>query len=83
MKGLDETSDDTGHTWDNDLKEYNNPLPKWWLYTFYLTLIFSAIYLILYPGLGNFQGILGWSQYGQYQAEREAAERSPCLLPSG
>lgn len=59
----------TGHTWDVDLKENNNPLPKWWLNTFYLTIIFTIVYLILYPGFGNLPGILGWSQLGQYDDE--------------
>lgn len=64
-----EGDDSTGHTWDGDLKEYNNPLPKWWLNTFYLTIVFTVVYLVLYPGFGNFVGTLGWSQYGQYQEE--------------
>ena len=62
----DEESEDkddksTGHVWDVDLKENNNPLPKWWLNTFYLSIVFSVIYLILYPGMGNFEGIADWS----------------------
>jgi cytochrome c oxidase cbb3-type subunit 3 len=67
----EEQSDDesTGHIWDNDLKENNSPLPKWWLNTFYLSIVFSAGYLVLYPGMGNFAGILGWTQTGQYDAE--------------
>jgi cytochrome c oxidase cbb3-type subunit III len=65
----EQASDTTGHVWDGDLKEYNNPLPRWWLWLFYLTVVFSIIYLVLYPGLGNFQGVLGWSQTGQYQEE--------------
>ena len=65
----EKASDTTGHVWDGDLKEYNNPLPRWWLWLFYLTVVFSIIYLVLYPGLGNFQGVLGWSQTGQYQEE--------------
>lgn len=64
----------TGHTWDGDLEEYNNPLPRWWLWLFWLTVIFSALYLILFPGLGNFAGTLGWSQVGQYEEEVEQAE---------
>ena len=39
----------TGHVWDEDLKELTNPLPNWWLWTFYITIIFSVIYWILYP----------------------------------
>jgi len=58
----------TGHTWDG-LQELNNPLPKWWLWLFYFTIIFSLVYLVIYPGLGNFQGTLGWSSQGQYDEE--------------
>ncbi len=65
----EKASDTTGHVWDGDLEEYNNPLPRWWLWLFYLTVVFSIIYLVLYPGLGNFQGVLGWSQTGQYEEE--------------
>jgi cytochrome c oxidase cbb3-type subunit 3 len=66
--------DVTGHTWDGDLQEYNNPLPAWWLWMFYITIIFGLIYLVLYPGLGNFQGVRNWTSVGQYQQERERAE---------
>jgi cytochrome c oxidase cbb3-type subunit 3 len=59
----------TGHVWDGDLREMNNPLPRWWVWLFIMTVVFSLIYLALYPGLGNFSGKLGWSQIGQYEAE--------------
>ncbi len=65
----EKASDTTGHVWDGDLREYNNPLPRWWLWLFYLTVAFSVVYLVLYPGLGNFKGVLGWSQTGQYEEE--------------
>ncbi|MCW5624996.1 MAG: cytochrome-c oxidase, cbb3-type subunit III [Burkholderiales bacterium] len=65
-----------GHVWDEDLEEYNNPLPRWWMWMFYLSLLFSAIYLVLYPGLGSFAGVWNWSSTGQYEGEqRRAAER--------
>ncbi len=64
----------TGHKWDGDLEEYNNPLPRWWLGLFYVTVLMSIAYFILYPGLGNFSGVYGWTQTSQYQAEMEAAE---------
>jgi cytochrome c oxidase cbb3-type subunit III len=65
----------TGHVWDGDLQEYHNPMPRWWIWLFYLTVLFSVIYLILYPGLGTqWQGVLKWTQSGQYQAEVKAAE---------
>ena len=63
-----------GHVWDGDLEEYNNPLPKWWMWMFYLTLIFGVAYLVLYPGLGTFKGIRGWTSVGQYKEERAQAE---------
>jgi cytochrome c oxidase cbb3-type subunit 3 len=69
-----ETVETTGHTWDGDLQEYNNPLPRWWLWLFYLTVVFAAVYLVLYPGLGTFAGVLGWSQTGQYDNEVEIAD---------
>ncbi len=58
----------TGHSYDG-IKEYNNPLPRWWLYMFYITIIFSIVYLVLYPGLGKFAGITGWTSAGQHEAE--------------
>lgn len=63
----------TGHVWDEDLEELNNPLPRWWLNLFYISLAFGTIYLVLYPGLGSFDGILGWSQTKQYEEEIQAA----------
>jgi cytochrome c oxidase cbb3-type subunit 3 len=58
-----------GHVWDGDLEEYNNPLPRWWLVLFIGSLIFALLYLLLYPGLGAFPGLLGWTQQEQYEAE--------------
>lgn len=63
-----------GHVWDEDLEELNNPLPLWWLYLFHFTIVFGVIYLILYPGLGSFEGLLGWTQVSEYQEEKAAAE---------
>ena len=65
---------DTGHVWDKDLREYNNPLPRWWLWLFYITIVFSVIYLALFPGLGSFTGIKGWTQSGQYVQQRNEAD---------
>ena len=64
----------TGHTWDGDLEEYNNALPRWWLYLFWLTAIWLIIYLIIFPGFGNFAGTSGWTQAGQYEQEVAAAD---------
>jgi len=65
----------TGHAWDEDLQEWNNPLPMWWTYLFYITVVFGLVYLALYPGLGSFPGLLGWTSVGQYDREREAAAK--------
>ena len=65
---------DTGHTWDGDLREYNNPLPKWWLWLFYITVVFGLVYFVLYPGLGTWKGIKGWTQASQWEQENAAAE---------
>ncbi|WP_159916707.1 cytochrome-c oxidase, cbb3-type subunit III [Pantoea sp. 18069] len=64
----------TGHVWDGDLRELNNPLPRWWVWLFIITLIFGIVYLAAYPGLGAMAGKLGWSQVGAYEAERAKAK---------
>ena len=63
----------TGHVWDEDLRELNNPLPRWWMWLFVMTVVFSAVYLAFYPGLGSFAGTLKWSSVGQYEAEQDKA----------
>ena len=69
----------TGHVWDGDLREANNPLPRWWSGLFVITIVFAAIYLWLYPGLGASAGAAKWSAHGQYDAEKSAldAEMTP------
>jgi cytochrome c oxidase cbb3-type subunit 3 len=69
----------TGHVWDGDLREMNNPLPRWWVWLFILTIIFAVIYLVMYPGFGSAAGKLGWTSAGQYQAEIDKgnAETAP------
>ena len=61
----------TGHVWDEDLTELNNPLPRWWLWLFIITVAFGGVYLSLYPGLGSNKGTLAWSS----RAEHDAAAR--------
>lgn len=63
----------TGHVWDEDLKELNNPLPRWWMWLFVITVVFAGAYLALYPGLGSHQGSLKWSSTGQLQSETDKA----------
>lgn len=71
IKGEGET---TGHVWDGDIREYNKPLPRWWLYMFYATIVFSIGYLVWYPGLGNFAGTSGWTSAKEHDAERDRQE---------
>lgn len=63
-----------GHVWDDDLTEYNNPLPRWWMWLFYLTIFFALGYLAVYPGLGAFGGQFAWSSRGAYEQEVRDAD---------
>lgn len=65
----------TGHVWDEDLTEMNNPLPLWWVGLFILTIVFAIGYLIFYPGFGDYPGSLKWSTHGEYTAEVAAANK--------
>ncbi|PPC88372.1 MAG: cytochrome-c oxidase, cbb3-type subunit III [Methylotenera sp.] len=69
----------SGHVWDEDLREMNNPLPRWWVGLFIITIVFSLLYLVAYPGLGTYKGELGWSQEKQYQ--QEMADANKALAP--
>ena len=66
--------DVTGHTWDDDLEEFNNPLPRWWLWLFYITIVFGFIYIAICPGFGSYAGTTGWTQTNQYEAEMKQAK---------
>ena len=76
-KKVESASDNTtGHVWDGDLTEMNNPLPRWWMWLFVLTIVFGFGYLFAFPGLGTFSGKLNWTQRGEYNAEMaKAAEQ--------
>jgi len=63
-----------GHVWDEDLEELNNPLPSWWLNMFWITIVFAIAYLVLYPGMGTYKGVLDWTQNNQYDIEIAAAD---------
>ena len=63
----------TGHVWDEDLREMNNPMPRWWVWLFVLTIVFSLLYLVAYPGLGSYPGELGWTTRDEYASEVEKA----------
>ncbi|RSZ59898.1 cytochrome-c oxidase, cbb3-type subunit III [Massilia atriviolacea] len=64
----------TGHVWDENLTELNTPLPRWWMWLFYITIVFALAYLVLYPGLGSYAGKLGWKSSGEYQQELAKAD---------
>ena len=67
------TDKTTGHEYDG-IQEYDNPLPAWWFYMFVITIVWGAAYLVIYPGMGNFPGILGWTQIEQHDREVTAAD---------
>ena len=69
----DEDAEGHGHEFDG-ITELETPLPRWWYNMFVATIVFAVIYLLLYPGLGNFGGMLGWTQADQWQAEVDRAE---------
>ena len=63
----------TGHEYDG-IEEFDNPLPAWWFYMFAITIVWGVGYLIVYPGMGNYAGAIGWTQLGQYEREVAAAD---------
>lgn len=68
-------ADHPSQVWDQDLTELNNPLPRWWLWLFFISVLFAIGYLALYPGIGVYAGALGWSQQSQHAADVAAAEK--------
>ncbi|MCL4108934.1 UNVERIFIED_CONTAM: hypothetical protein GTU68_008129 [Idotea baltica] len=72
---VEQSRDDntTGHVYDG-IEELDNPLPAWWFYMFLITIVWAIGYLIVYPGMGNYPGLLGWTQVGQHDAEVAAAD---------
>ena len=63
----------TGHVYDG-IEEYDNPLPKWWFQLFVGTLIFGALYLIWFPGMGAWKGLGGWTSVGNLEADLAKAD---------
>ncbi|HBB79014.1 MAG TPA: cytochrome C oxidase Cbb3, partial [Pseudomonas sp.] len=73
----DSTEETVGHSYDG-IEEYDNPLPRWWFMLFVATVVFALGYLALYPGLGNWKGLLpgyegGWTQVKEWQREMDRA----------
>lgn len=75
VQQMSETDNTTGHIYDEDIVEMNNPLPRWWMWLFILTCVFGIIYLIAFPGLGSYKGLLGWSEVKQYEQEVDASNK--------
>ncbi len=73
----------TGHTWDEDLTELNNPLPRWWMWLFIITVVFGIAYLVIFPGAGSHAGALGWTSIGQYENEQAQAKTAMAPLYAG
>ena len=79
-KAMTANDNTTGHVWDGDLREMNNPLPRWWVWLFVITVVFALVYLYMYPGLGSSPGKLGWTSLGQHKAEMEKGEKEVAPL---
>jgi cytochrome c oxidase cbb3-type subunit 3 len=69
------TDNTTGHVWDEDLRESNNPMPRWWMWLFVISVVYALLYLAAYPGLGAYPGKMGWSTRGEYDTAMESADR--------
>ena len=69
----------TGHSWDG-IEEYNNPMPRWWFWMFVCMILFSAGYLVVYPGMGDYKGVFNWTSRGQYAKEVAAADKTVNVL---
>ncbi len=82
-KAMTDSDNTTGHVWDGDLREMNNPLPRWWVGLFIITCVFALVYLYLYPGLGTYPGSLKWTQTGQFDREVERGNAQVAPIYAG
>jgi cytochrome c oxidase cbb3-type subunit 3 len=73
----------TGHVWDEDLREANNPMPRWWIGLFIATIVYGVGYLVVYPGLGSYAGTFGWTTRGEHAAEMAEADKALQPLYAG
>ena len=74
FRGPASADNTTGHVWDEDLREMNNPMPRWWMGLFVLTIVFGIGYLVVFPGLGSYRGTLAWSTQGEYEKAMDKAD---------
>ncbi|CAN7280092.1 cytochrome-c oxidase, cbb3-type subunit III [Polaromonas sp. LjRoot131] len=75
QKVVPSSDNTTGHVWDEDLRESNNPMPRWWMWLFVISVIYSLLYLVAYPGLGAYKGEMGWSTRGEYDVAMVKADK--------
>jgi cytochrome c oxidase cbb3-type subunit 3 len=75
-KGAATSDNTTGHVWDEDLTEMDNPMPRWWMWLFVATIVFALLYLVAFPGLGSYEGQLRWSSRQEYATEVDQANRA-------
>lgn len=70
----DPKPEDTSHYWDGDITEYNKPMPRWWINGFYIAMVFAAVYLAWYGGLGGVPGLSNWSSQDEHARDKAAAD---------
>jgi cytochrome c oxidase cbb3-type subunit 3 len=75
VKQMSTTDNTTGHVYDEDIVEMNNPMPRWWMWLFVITCVFGLAYLVIYPGLGTYKGLKKWSSKQEYEQEIEASKQ--------
>jgi cytochrome c oxidase cbb3-type subunit 3 len=75
INGEKSQGEGTGHVWDGNLTELNNPMPRWWLILYYITIVYGGIYLAYYGGYGDNDGLGDWSSVQEYNEEVAEAEK--------
>jgi len=80
MRPHTDTDGTTGHVWDETLQEFNNPLPRWWVGLYIITIVFGILYWTLYPGVGTYKGLLGWTSANQLEKEQAAAKEAEAKI---
>lgn len=69
----EEENKTTGHVYDG-IEEYDNPLPRWWFIMFIVTFVYAGVYLLVYPGLGSWPGLFGWTSVKELRGHQQQAD---------
>ena len=69
----EEENKTTGHVYDG-IEEYDNPLPRWWFIMFIVTFLYAGVYLLVYPGLGSWPGLFGWTSVKELRGHQQQAD---------